>query len=407
MTIMGVFDRFKRKPPKIRLKMTQVVRWLEVVMESKGMNRQSALFKEKIDENIKQLTIIIEELINASINSNPYILRLRKTFIKEINEYLELIKLPVESIQIAVYTKHIASTTENFLEQQQKIIFRLAEYFPVAKKIVIVLDSIDKETTNYINKINKNDFVKVIEARKLLQNYNTTKKKREELIEQINIFEKQKDEPIRRLAKIQRRLSELMSTNNYKAFKETKKEYDLISEQLKKVEQPLKNHFVALKTVLKKFKKDDLRENLIDNYLEKPIKTLILDQSFVIIIILKEIKEKITKFDFSETQIRRTNKHIEQITKGYLQQQILKIKKIRKKEEELDTQVKRNTTRMLVSEQNRQQELVQERLLVIEEKIGQLEAKKEPLSIRLAYQKLRDKLKEINERIELEDENES
>ncbi len=398
---MSIFDRFKRKPPKIRLKIAQVVRWLDVVMDSKGINRHSLAYKEKIDQNISLLRSVLDELSGASISANPYILRLRKTFLKRFPDYLDLIRLPSEPLQIAVYTTHIATATEDFLEEQQKIIFRLAEYYPAAKNIVTILDSIDKETTDYINRINRKDFLKVIEARKLLQKYNVTKEKRQILDEQIRLLESQKDDPLQRLAKIQKRLSELTNTNNYRVFKEVKKEYDLVLERSKKTEQPLKNHFRALKPALERLKEKDSRKDLIMDYLKSPIDTLLADQSLVILDILKDVKAKMGKFGFSEAQTKRMDKHLGQMTKGYLQQQVLKVKKLRKKLDELDVMVKRNTTRMLVAEQEHQQELVQERLISIEDKIQELEREKEPLSVRLAYQKLRDKLKELNDRIEL------
>jgi len=322
----------KKELPEEKIELNELGPWLDekTKLVFGGLNNNIDQIINKINNEKEKVNENLKTLENAKLQ-NPKIPQRVKTimegnraaFIKKILFFFNNIGLEYNNYnELIEKCKNI----ENEIEQLGKGTARsyqvLGEFFArEAENAAINIKNVENYSKEIIDTINnskilnidkiKNNIYDIKNKIKLKENYSV------ELENNKNNLQNNKNKK----SEIQNKINTIKSGNDYQNYEGLLEEKEKINGELNNIENRLFHDFSALEKALKKYAKIAFEnENLIIEYSNNPMVTLIKDSEFKIAKILDSLRNAIAnnEFDLDERKKEKTIAKINELDGVYL-----------------------------------------------------------------------------------------
>ena len=405
---MPLFSFLKKKNPPIHLKLNEVDHWLDNYAESKGLDHHFTIFLAEMRQHAKHALEQLDILESAQLQNKNIPQRAinimedhRKNYMKTINTFINNLDIPKEYDQLTAFSESFSESIENLEKRTQKSLYILKEFFEKESMAVAkVIGQMDKSITNLRNifeKLGKDDLDKAYHA---LHEYHDVLEKRVHLQAALEEEKQKLKEPKLKLKKIQSRLEELQSSNNFRFIEEAKAELQSLDEEKNKLIQKIKTAASPFSKALKKYANQE-KGSILDGYVADFAKALKADAELIIADRLVELEKHLDKLDLKPDQAEKAVKAIKRCSRDWLRKQQEAMQSLEDKVKSIKDRIQKDTTRLLIQEQEKWQSSTQESIKEFERNVEIIENELERLDPRLYVSKLRKALQELYQPLEL------
>jgi hypothetical protein len=363
--------------------------------------------KEVVHGKILETHKFLDELEKAGLMNNNIPLQAkqmmeghRKTYIQRLKKFLDEIEMPDDYSQIGFFTASFSENLTKLSEDTHKNHLVLKEFMEAELiRVIKSVKGIEDELTRLQADIDKQGIELIKDAKVRLKHYQDDLKKKamleEEKLRQNNEVEALKE----RKQKLQARIDELHTTDEYNEFKElldNKKKYE---DSLKAVETELKTIFAHLNRPLRKYKHSSLQERLIDNYLLDPVGALEEDDSFSMLEVLGKMKQEVNNLELKESQLEKTVEMINKLSREFFLSKKIELDQLKELNKETATKINTSVVALNIAESDTLLRGANDRLEDAEKSLDELAKALDGINLDYLKQKVREKVKEISPRI--------
>lgn len=406
---MGLFSFLSKKRPVLYLRVGDVKQWLDEYQESIGMDVQFSAFKRKMQQLIKETEEGLDRLQGAKLlNENiPGKARLimdahRTQYKRRIGAFLEKIELPRDRSELGSFAEAFSEKVAALVEATQKDLFVLKEFFEKeAADVARSIGAMDRAISGLRSGFEKLGMAAIDHAYTRLREYEELLEKRVRLDVALAQERSLRQEPEKKLAKIENRIAELKSSNGFRFVMKVDDELEELAAEENLVKSTIRQAFSPLSRPLKKLQYQ-CKEPVLDKYLADPVEALVKDKEAAILKVLRKLDKQLAKLDLKAQQQDRTRDAIAKVTKEWLVEQAGKLVQVEGKRSELKGRLAKDTTRMLITEQENWKKAEEAHLEDIDKRIALIQDELERLSPKLSLQRVRDALRALHKELELE-----
>lgn len=400
----------RREEPRVTLRVAEVDGWLRSHEESVGLDHHFTVFVAEMKQHVKHVLERLDILASAQLQNANIPERAkhvmeghRKQYIKRVTDFVHGLDIPKEYSELSAFAESFSEQVERLSGDTQKNLFVLKEFLEKeAGAVAKVIGQMDKSITSLRSTFNRMGKEKVDEAYRKLKAYESTVEKRAQLEKALKDERAKLREPKEMLGRIEKRIADLRASSGYRFVQEAHKELEVLRERHSQAVQMLKTAVSPLSRPLKKYAKQCMDKEIVEAYAKDWVAALREDEGLAIQASLSKMGRVLDKLDLKEAQADKVRKTLERATKEWLRGRRDELLVIEKEERDLQDRLKRDTTMMLIKEQERWKESTEEHLRELEKNVGMIEDELERLSPRLALQKLRDSLRELYKNLDLE-----
>ncbi len=363
------------------------------------------LFKQ-LEEKISELDNALTQLKTAKITEmNPKIVNVildnRNSYIKHTKIFMETIKLPEELSfsKTKQFCYEFEQTLKDFTEKSTKS-FHVAknligdELENVAKKIRELEDYI-KEIKLFLHEENAD---KIIEIRKQTEElFNTVQIKKNYQVE-IDSLKQQFAQLEFSQSKMLEEISEISKTEEFEKLNNLKEENQSLQDRIEKLKSDALALFLPLDKSLRKFNKLS-PEEVIQDYINNPLKALKQDKDFKIFNILKQIEAALIddQLDIKEEKKDKTLESIKNISEESLKNLLSEYISLINEQQSIKEKLSINKIEETLTVLNEKLNSMTHKKNSLQNEINELE-KKKPMNIEDISQNLTKKIKDITEK---------
>lgn len=381
---------FKKELEKEQVNLDSLSEWFDNQTNAvfEGLNES---IKHKFEEIKGQLNKIKEDselLLNAEVE-NPekiqnkvkdVVLGNREQYIRSLNGFIRTIDIPPEINPDTVsefcsdFEENLAlfgkNTVKTYYTVQHLFAKQVGEIAKDIKKldnaVKEIKEKIDKSGVKDISLLKKeiNEFKKTISKKSNIeQELEQTKSE----IERVKVLSEEIGDDI----------TKLEQSPDFLEFETKKNKLQETENNLKELKEIVISLFSPLETAFKKFKRLTVKEDLVNSYIEDPVKALLMDSRLFVIEELLKMKAAI----ISDSVILRDKKRekaiekINEITEKHLEQLRMNYNGMLDKREELILQIKNDKSMLQRKELEYKLEHYDKKLKRIEQEASDLEGK--------------------------------
>lgn len=297
--MFNLIKKLLGKKERIGLTLESLEQWFDekTTPLKKSVNEKISKAKQDIEQEVQKAKENIKNLENAKLLNEKITVKEQQFMEGNRSFYVNRMNLFIESIKLE-------EKIEESLEKLQKDInelgkstykaYQILQHFFENEAYLIAqnIKSIDTNT-NILKGIVSDKRIKILEEIKNdILDFKKTLIEEKELKELMKKLENQIVDIETEKKKIRYELVRKEQSKEFKDYNALEVEQHKLREQLEEIRSEMLHFFAVLEHALKKQSKIDLEhENLINEYIESPIKTISDDKNFDIIKILKKIED--------------------------------------------------------------------------------------------------------------------
>ncbi|MBU1112150.1 MAG: hypothetical protein ABIG93_00280 [archaeon] len=349
-SILKHFSSEKKEEVK-EIKFNEIENWLNSWSEKNVEHTTIKLAKIKKDlteEKIK-LKENLDLLADATLK-NPNIPEKAKHFMEGNREnYLlrskiisQKTNLPEDFNEILEFCRSFDKDLDDFGKGTARSYQVMQEFFAnESRAIASQIAKFDRLVKEAEQVVNSSGTETVSELRSKIQKIVSLNKQKEELGDKVKLKKDQLSESKNNLEKLRKEIKNKQEDVAYQKIIELRKEKETLSEKIKSMEDQLSLSFSVIGTALKKYERLSLDANLVNNYLENPVKSLLADSEFKVIELFDKMKNSIEKgdIDLKDKKKVKSLQEISKFTKDYLESYVLQYNKLKQNKEKLKSEI--------------------------------------------------------------------
>ncbi|MBD3209602.1 hypothetical protein GF367_04275 [Candidatus Woesearchaeota archaeon] len=408
---MGWFGLFKREQPHVTLELDEVKDWLKHYQDDVGLEHHFNIFLAEMRQHVKHTMERLDILESADLK-NPNIPQRakqameghRKQYIKRIKEFIESIDIPKDYEKLTPFAEAFSEQVEQLSSDTQKNVYVLKEFLEKeAGSVAKTIGRMDRSIVDLRSTFEKLGKEKVDRAYEQLGKHDRLMERRAQLAAALKQEKEKLAEPMAKLEKIKKKVKEYTTSRGYALVQEREEELERLKEALNKDKQAIKRATSALGKAMKKLFKKTKHKEWLEKYLEDFSDALQEDEELIITKILDEIHDKFEELELTDARKDKAKKALKKTSVAWLNTQRKKLLDTKKAISSLEERLGKDTTRLLIDEQQRWQASTQEHVDNIRKNIGLIEEELSRLSPRLSLQKVRDALRRLHEKLDLKE----
>lgn len=399
---MGFFDFLRKKEPE-SIKFSEVDGWLDKLVEDKKLGQRISKVKriiiEKVDEGYK----FLEELETAGLKNENIPERAkhvmeghRKIYINRLKRFLDNIDVPDDFSQIGHYIARFSESIDELSKETQKNYLVLKEFMEAElSRVIKTVKRIEDDLSKLQASIEKEGLETIKDAKMRVKQHQDDLKKKSRLEEERAVKENDLEALREKKVKFENKVKELKKSKDYEAYKDFLDKKQKYEEQLKSIEQELKEVFAELSRPLKKYKHGSFHENIIDKYLLDPVGTLEIDDSLIIKDVFNKMKQQLDTLELKEKQLEKTVEMLGKVGKDFLTTRKLEIGRLKGLNKEAAVKINRSVVALNISENETWLKAMEEKIVNAEKLIEELKRETADINPDYLKQKVKEKVKEI------------
>ncbi|MFH1592027.1 MAG: hypothetical protein ABIB47_01535 [Candidatus Woesearchaeota archaeon] len=343
---MGIFDFLKRsstqKEEIKEFNLNDLASWLDskskeslenINLELTNIRKSLEEEKTKIEENLQKLNEI--KLKNPNIPERAKQMRNdnKKSFTQQVNFLLSKINFPEELNQIQEFHDSINESLDYFAKSTKRSHIILQEFF--GNEIQAISTNL-KTIANLIKKGKEKaespEIEKLNELKNKLLGIQQKIKRKEELIKKITLTEKELLNQTQKIKEEETDLTKLEQSSKHKEVLSLINKKKILKQELEQIKVPLINSFSALMPALRKYERLTLEDELVKDYINNTLNTLLEDEELRIAEVLTKMKDSLTKGDLElkEKKKKKILKELNKLDKSYFESFLKKHNELKK-----------------------------------------------------------------------------
>jgi len=407
---MGIFDFFRKKEAPQQVALKDLDGWLDTYLDSRSVTTKVKVFKQRSNSKMNEILGALEALGHAKLHNPDIPARAkhimqgnRDSYIKRLNTFFAAVQFPESYEDVPSFAVKFSKDIDGLSASTQKSFFVLREFFEDELKIVarrvkeledMVVDlrkTLDDERLEQVQSIRQN-----------LRQIDNAESEKKQLAKQLrkekDILKGWED----RKERIKSKIQELKSSNSYKNVHKAEKELEELEKEERTESQDFLTKMSAVKHALKKYAKDSLNENIINHYLDDSVSALANDDELKIIEVLTKLGDGLDKYESKTKKREKVAQTIKELNPVFLSKISAKLHKSRETRGELKSQIKRDTTRLSISEQESFLASAQENMDKQKKALKDIENRIEAVNPVLIMQKIKKNLNQLG-KVELKE----
>jgi hypothetical protein len=404
---MGIFDFFKRKETEEKVILeSELKQYFDALLSEKltvleaklKEQREYAQYKkEKILEAIKELERA--DLMNKNVveralqimqgNKQNYIQRTRGFFQEQA--------LPKQQLDLHRYCKGFFEKLEQLMQSTQKNYFILKEFFD--HEVSLITRRI-KEYEDIIiqmhDLLEKSNMEALQAIEQDILNLATIRQRRKQIQQEQLGLHDQMDSLEQKKQKTLAHIEQLEQTTDYKAYHGFIDQRNSLEKELKHAKEELSAQFSELDRALKKFSKITTNETLVNAYLVDEVKALDVDEDLQILSVLEQLRKEIDNetLELKDKKKEKSMEAIDTLSKEFLESARKKIRELKDSIADADRKIRHNITITKIKDNQSFLEGLLTEETSVKRKIEYNEAQLESMSLKLAKQKIQQKIQQ-------------
>lgn len=391
---------FRKKEAPLRLHVSEVEGWLASFEESVGLDVHLSTFNSRLKRLSEELRQELRQLADSQLpdglesGQQLVVKEHLKALSKRLELFAERLQPSTDRSKVSEFVESFSDRLSALQDALQPDLFALQEFLPARVKAVRGLaGSLDDAVVQLRRAFERVGVERFDEVYRRMEEYRRALSRRKELQEAIEKEERGKKEPSEKLEKIRRRVAELQASNGFRFIVEREEELQRLADEKERLSLSLRKVFKPFKEVLDKCKGAD--RALVESYIKHPLKALSEDEELAVAACVQKLQKAIRKPD------EKLDQSLVTVDEKWLSKRRQELERINGQAEAVKASLKRDTTRMLISEQLSWERSASEHLARIDGAIEAFRAELEPLSPQLLVQRVRDALRVLRKDVEV------
>lgn len=353
---MGFFDflrRFsdKKKEEIKEIKIEELEEWITSYFSQifEKIDLELMNIKEKIDEEKKIMQENIQKLKEAKLKNTKIPERAkqlmegnRKTYIQKVTVLLKKIDLPKKFDEISGFCNIFDKDLDYFSKSTIRNYYILQEFFNHEASAISMNIRNLSNLMKKVKKIVKN--TKIEQEKELkdkIKEMQQKLKRKEEFKEEIKLVKEKLVKENRNITEKENKIKELKEGRDYKKFNTLINKVKELKQEQEELEKVRSNYFSGIKTALKKFERLTLDDELVRQYLNDSLKTLLADKELKIVRLVGKMKESIIKreLQLNEKKKKRILWELNKLDINYFESFLNKRNELNKKLNDLNLEI--------------------------------------------------------------------
>lgn len=397
---------FTKQLEKEEIKLEELENWfnektkdkIEVLkLEIKTLFSRMEEEKEKLKQNIDILQKAELHNPRISVKEVQFMEGNREAYLKKLNLFLEKIDINKNPRPVLEFCSVFEESIDVFAKSTLKSNYIIKEFFSD------YISGINQNIKN-IDKIEKN--IRALTQEKEIQLIEDTKKEINDLKNKIELKEKLKNKSLeegknleeaeKQKKKIDGKLEEAMSGNEFLSLKKLEEGHDKINKQIAELKEPFLHNFSVIDAALKKYERMSLDERIVHSYLANPVKALLNDKEFKIIEILEKTKENIlnNSIELKDKKRDKILEKIPELDKTYFKEFLSQYTELDNKRDELQKNIEKNPIKSDLKKLNNELNMLTEKINNTRNNIEKFNSEKDKIDIEKLKENLQHALKE-------------
>ena len=406
---MGFFHFFKKQRESLLLDITEVNQWLDKYIERQEMGTQLAIIRREIGSKATKLKLLLEALEQTTLK-NPKLYPEReitvmegnrKSYIHKIETFLKSLRFPEKYDDMKSFLEKISEDIEALAADTQKNFFILKEFMETeVSQVANKIAELDKTVAVARTKLENTALDIVKEVKQNVDDYHSMQQEIYTLRKNAQEIEDIKLRYYERRAKIEDKINNLKKGTGFADLQKLIDKKEELKEELSKSEAKIKSLFSDIGPALKKYGKAK-KDTLINKYVKDSLKSFIEDETLKITTSLKKVLQEIDKLELKEKKQDRIKKKLEKIEDKELKKIREKIINLNEEVEDISKRVKNHSIKLNIKEQEGWMQSTDKDIKEENDKLKEIELKLERLNPNLIKQKIKEKIKKLDESVEL------
>jgi len=321
---------FSEEIEKKELSLKEFEPWFENLAKEKMQKASEIIaeFNAKLEKNISESKNKIEHLDKSELKNQKIPERAKQllygnkqAYINKIRHFLEDVTIPKDINSAKEALEKFESNLDILTKSTQKSYMILQEFLAnESRDVAVTVNEIRNSLKELNEKLKKENIELLNEIKEELLKIKNTDKQKKEMKNSIEEKKNRESNIIKEIEEVEKEIGRLEKSSEFKSMKSSIEKKKKIEEKINALEKSIHHIFSILEKSLKKFQRMTLDENLVKDYLEKPINALFRDYEFKLIDVLQSMKNAILKdnLQLKDKKKDRTVEIIEKTTREYL-----------------------------------------------------------------------------------------
>ncbi len=311
--IKKLFKEEQKEITKETVKIDEIEKWIDEKLLNIDLSVEISELLNKLTEQ-KQILQDKIVILNEAKVSEKYkvenrirniVLVNRNNFTKDvawffndliISEKRDLKTVIAFNTDLNLKLDDLAKKTQKSYQAAQHLFFN--EVQAVYKSI----GEINLQVNKFKKKLEKAGLDKINELKLTIASLKEEKAKIEVEIKDLKEKKIKKEELTQQIKKIQENAKLLEESEEYKSFNQLNEERKNVEKEIESISNKVKEYFSVLARALRKYQKISLEGNVIQTYIDNPIKAFQEDNELMIISILEQLEKSIKTLNLNEKQ---------------------------------------------------------------------------------------------------------
>ena len=378
--------------------------WINEYLIEQNIVSMMKMTSRELKSKAKELRDALKELEEKEGKTQGYKERAismykdrKKNYVDKNKDFAENLTPPERTTQMKNFIDEKLNDMEQLIKNTNKSYYIIKEFQPEeTNKVKILLKEIDNILSNGKEALYKANYDKLEEINQLRKEKKAQEQEAEKLKEQYKEIQRNADEYSKKKAKENNKVKELKSNTSYKEYQELEKKKKAKEKELRREEEKIESLISELKPLIKK-----KSTTTTTKYLKDPIGQLLSDTSNELAREAGRLKGKVEELKLKKQKEEKLKKALEIATKDHLSNIRENINQLKQDLEGLEKGLKNNVAKLNIDEHEGRIQTLEKNMEAEEDKKGKIQNQLERINPRLTKQKIRNKIKELDEKTTL------
>jgi DNA repair exonuclease SbcCD ATPase subunit len=406
---MGLFGLIKKKPEEKIIPFNQIENWLDGYVQNRQVGETITTIKRELHSKIKRMDELLYVLESTALTNSKILPERainimdgnRKSYVQKIRNFADRLDFPEKYDDAKDFLEKVSEELDELAKDTQKNYYILKEFMedqvrPVAGK----LSELDKLIASAREQLDKTPLDKVAEIKNHIKTYYLTENQIMELKKGVEEIESFKIILYEKRNKIDDKIKSLKEGKGFDELIKLEKKEESLRAEIKKLEDKATTIFSDIEPALKKYY-NKKKDKFIKGYLSDPIKAILEDEELSIVKHAKNMLKEIDGLELKDEKKKKIEKRLEDLELKAIKELKSSLSETQRELSELVKRIKNHSVKLNIKEQEGWLETLDKDIQEEDRKIENLGYELERLNLGLIKQKIRQKLKELDERLEL------
>ena len=378
--------------------------WINEYLIEQNIVSMMKMTSRELKSKAKELRDALKELEEKEGKTQGYKERAismykdrKKNYVDKNKDFAENLTPPERTTQMKNFIDEKLNDMEQLIKNTNKSYYIIKEFQPEeTNKVKILLKEIDNILSNGKEALYKANYDKLEEINQLRKEKKAQEQEAEKLKEQYKEIQRNADEYSKKKAKENNKVKELKSNTSYKEYQELEKKKKAKEKELRREEEKIESLISELKPLIKK-----KSTTTTTKYLKDPIGQLLSDTSNELAREAGRLKGKVEELKLKKQKEEKLKKALEIATKDHLSNIRENINQLKQDLEGLEKGLKNNVAKLNIDEHEGRIQTLEKNMEAEEDKKEKIQNQLERINPRLTKQKIRNKIKELDEKTTL------